>query len=104
MPFFGTTPFAAPGLGLIASAIMMGFGLWWLGLKASAARKAGEGYGDAADADPKAAADDPVLRERATTARDFDPAEIGHGASAPPACRRSGVPGCRWSSSSSSTS
>ena len=25
MPFFGTTPFAAPGLGLIASAIMLGF-------------------------------------------------------------------------------
>jgi H+/gluconate symporter-like permease len=30
MPFFGTTPFAAPGLGLIASATMLGFGLWWL--------------------------------------------------------------------------
>ena len=26
MPFFGTTPFAAPGLGIIASAIMLGFG------------------------------------------------------------------------------
>ena len=31
MPFFGTTPFAAPGLGVIASLIMMGFGMWWLG-------------------------------------------------------------------------
>ena len=31
MPFFGTTPFAAPGLGIIAAAIMLGFGLWWLG-------------------------------------------------------------------------
>jgi H+/gluconate symporter-like permease len=30
MPFFGTTPFAAPGLGIIASVIMLGFGLWWL--------------------------------------------------------------------------
>ena len=30
MPFFGTTPFAAPGLGIIASAIMLGFGVWWL--------------------------------------------------------------------------
>ena len=28
MPFFGTTPFAAPGLGVIAAAIMLGFGLW----------------------------------------------------------------------------
>jgi H+/gluconate symporter-like permease len=27
MPFFGTTPFAAPGLGIIASIIMLGFGL-----------------------------------------------------------------------------
>jgi H+/gluconate symporter-like permease len=79
MPFFGTTPFAAPGLGLIASAIMLGFGLWWLGLKAKAAQKAGEPYG-ADDTDPKAAATDPLVRERASTARDFDPAEIGHGA------------------------
>jgi H+/gluconate symporter-like permease len=28
MPFFGTTPFAAPGLGLIVAAIMLGFGGW----------------------------------------------------------------------------
>jgi len=27
MPFFGTTPFAAPGLGVIAAAIMLAFGL-----------------------------------------------------------------------------
>jgi H+/gluconate symporter-like permease len=27
MPFFGTTPFAAPGLGILASLIMLGFGL-----------------------------------------------------------------------------
>ncbi len=32
MPFFGTTPFAAPGLGLIGSAIMLAFGLAWLSL------------------------------------------------------------------------
>src|SRR3954453_20508181 len=31
MPFFGTTPFAAPGLGVIASIIMLGLGLGWLG-------------------------------------------------------------------------
>jgi H+/gluconate symporter-like permease len=94
MPFFETTPFAAPGLGLIASAIMLGFGLWWLGLKASAAQKAGEGYGDRLDTDPKTAAADPVLRERATTARDFDPAEIGHGTvtAARPPIWRAGLP------------
>src|SRR5215475_5654923 len=66
MPFFGTTPFAAPGLGLIASAIMLAFGLWWLGRAESSARKAGEGYGAAADVSTKALADDQFIRERAT--------------------------------------
>ena len=41
MPFFGTTPFAAPGLGIIAAAIMLGFGLWWLNRAEGAARRAG---------------------------------------------------------------
>jgi H+/gluconate symporter-like permease len=31
MPFFGTTPFAAPGIGIVAGAIILTFGLWWLG-------------------------------------------------------------------------
>ena len=79
MPFFGTTPFAAPGLGIIASAIMLGFGLWWLARSEAAARRAGEGYGGGADADPHSVASDQIIRERATTAREFDPAEIGHG-------------------------
>nr|WP_310524650.1 GntP family permease [Polymorphobacter sp.] len=82
MPFFGTTPFAAPGLGLIASAIMLAFGLWWLGRQAGIAARNAEGYGDAADADMAAAAADPLVRERASTARDFDPAEMAHGAHA----------------------
>ena len=56
MPFFGTTPFAAPGLGIIAAAIMLGFGLWWLGRAEAAARRAGEGYGAGADAARRAAA------------------------------------------------
>lgn len=81
MPFFGTTPFAAPGLGLIASAIMLGFGLWWIGLKARAAKASGEGYGGS-DCDLQAVANDPLIRERASTARDFDPAEMAHGSSA----------------------
>jgi H+/gluconate symporter-like permease len=79
MPFFGTTPFAAPGLGIIASAIMLGFGLWWLTRCEAAARRANEGYGGGADIAPSAVADDPIIRERATTAREFDPAEIGRG-------------------------
>jgi H+/gluconate symporter-like permease len=80
MPFFGTTPFAAPGLGIIASIIMLGFGLWWLGRAEASARRAGEGFGNEVAADAAAAAaDDPIVRERATTAREFDPAEIRHG-------------------------
>ncbi len=78
MPFFGTTPFAAPGLGIIASLIMLGFGLWWLGRAEAAARRAGEGYGDILVA-PDAAADDLLVRERATTASSFDPVEMHHG-------------------------
>ncbi|WEK51810.1 MAG: GntP family permease [Candidatus Kaistia colombiensis] len=79
MPFFGTTPFAAPGLGIIASAIMLAFGLWWLGRAEARARNAGEGFGDADDV----AIDDALIRERATVAHEFDPAEIKHGAQSP---------------------
>jgi H+/gluconate symporter-like permease len=82
MPFFGTTPFAAPGLGILASAIMLGFGLWWLQRAEARARRVGEGFGKDDPASADAAADDPIIRERATTAREFDPAEIHHGAHA----------------------
>jgi len=79
MPFFGTTPFAAPGLGIIASAIMLGFGLWWLAFREAAARRSGEGYGAGANAAPADATEDLTVRERATVSREFDPAEIRHG-------------------------
>ncbi|SEH42856.1 GntP family permease [Tardiphaga sp. OK245] len=79
MPFFGTTPFAAPGLGIIASLIMLGIGLWWLLRAEKAARQANEGYGEELSIATSAAADDERLRGRATTAREFDPAEISHG-------------------------
>ncbi len=79
MPFFATTPFAAPGLGIIASMIMLGFGLWWLARAEAVARRAGEGYGAAAEGTATAVADDQFIRERATAAREFDPAEIPHG-------------------------
>jgi H+/gluconate symporter-like permease len=78
MPVFGTTAFAAPGLGLIATAIMFGFGMWWLRLQEGRARAAGEGFGDPTPADVDAAADDPLVRERASTAAAFDPAEVHH--------------------------
>jgi H+/gluconate symporter-like permease len=83
MPFFGTTPFAAPGLGALASVIMFGFGLWWLQREEAAAKGRGEGFGDGAPRSAEALAEDEVLRERATTAREFDPAEIVHGTAAP---------------------
>ncbi len=82
MPFFGTTPFAAPGLGIIASFIMFGFGLWWLMRAERAARLAGEGFGDVGGA-VESASENPAVRERATTSGTFDPAEIKHGHHSP---------------------
>lgn len=78
MPFFGTTPFAAPGLGVIAAAIMLGFGLWWLERESAIARRRGENFGDVVASSADAAADDPLVRERAIAAQGFDPAEIHH--------------------------
>ena len=48
MPYFGTTPFAAPGLGVITAAIMLGLGWAWLSRRA---RVLGPGYGEDAEAD-----------------------------------------------------
>ena len=45
MPFFGTTAFAAPGLGFIGGAIMLIGGMWWLNRRAQKAMQAGEDYG-----------------------------------------------------------
>ncbi|MCL4765122.1 MAG: GntP family permease [Hyphomicrobiaceae bacterium] len=86
MPFFGTTPFAAPGLGVIASVVMLAFGLWWLGRAEARARRTGEGFdsrspgivGPSGGAD-SIAVDDLTIRELASTAREFDPAEIYRG-------------------------
>ena len=85
MPFFGTIPVAAPGLGIIASAIMFAFGLWWLKRAEASAHKSGEGYGEDAEFGAGVASDDQFIRERATSSHEFDPAEIGHG-------KRSDVP------------
>ncbi|MCF3935246.1 GntP family permease [Acuticoccus sp. M5D2P5] len=72
MPFFGTTAFAAPGLGIIASVVMFGFGMWWLTHRSRRAAAAGEGYGEST----APVSDDVTVRELATTAREFDPKEI----------------------------
>ena len=50
MPFFHTTPFAAPGMGLLAGVFMLVTGMLWLNRRAASARAAGEGYGEHGDA------------------------------------------------------
>lgn len=81
MPFFGTTPFAAPGLGILAALVMLIFGLWWLARREAAARQIGEGFDNQAAA-PNTGNDvtqNPALRERMSTAREFDPSELHQG-------------------------
>ncbi len=60
MPFFATTAFAAPGLGIIAALIMFVLGTAWLNRRAKSARSAGEGYGNHVDSLPE---QDIVMRE-----------------------------------------
>ena len=50
MPYFGTSPFAAPGIGILAALIMFGAGQWWLTYRAKQARLKDEGYGAHDDA------------------------------------------------------
>jgi H+/gluconate symporter-like permease len=76
MPFFGTTTFAAPGLGLIASAVMLGMGLWWLERAVAAARRKGEVFEAGKPMPVREITRDRALRERASLASAFDPAEI----------------------------
>ncbi len=84
MPFFGTTAFAAPGLGIIAALIMLAFGMWWLNRRRAGALAMGEGYGEHDDAVPTA---DLMTREGAV--RDgYDIRELPMGTpgeAAPPA-------------------
>jgi len=49
MPYFGTTPYAAPGLGLLTGAVMLLLGWQWLERRA---RSLGPGYGAHDDATP----------------------------------------------------
>jgi H+/gluconate symporter-like permease len=81
MPFFGTTPFAAPGLGIIASIVMVAFGLWWLGRQEAGARRAGQGFETVGAGAPEAVREsgDELVRERAIVSQSFDPSEIEQG-------------------------
>ncbi|WP_363324500.1 GntP family permease [uncultured Roseibium sp.] len=72
MPYFGTTAFAAPGLGIIAAVIMFGLGMLWLNRRAGAALAAGEGYGNHDDGLPEP---DTVMRAQAQN-EGFDVNEI----------------------------
>ena len=59
MPYFGTTPFAAPILGTFAGLVMFFGGVAWLGMRAGAAAGRNEGFGDhpRTDADSALGAD-----------------------------------------------
>ena len=87
MPYFGTTAFAAPGIGLISSAIILVLGMWWLRHAEAKARRAGEGYTPRAVNNGASNGNgtgqkiaEPEIDERArgyaTTVGDFDPAEL----------------------------
>jgi H+/gluconate symporter-like permease len=58
MPYFGTTPFAAPGLGVITGLLMLGLGWAWLERRA---RALGPGYGAEPEAAPQNHATAPSL-------------------------------------------
>jgi H+/gluconate symporter-like permease len=73
MPYFGTTPFAAPGLGLIGGAVMGVLGALWLLRRARLAAAAGEGYGAEPDGPP---ALDRSVRPHAQ-GEGYDVAELG---------------------------
>lgn len=61
MPYFGTTPFAAPLLGLVAGVIMFAGGTLWLNRRKAAAMQRGEGYGDHKPTDADAVESDQPL-------------------------------------------
>ncbi|MFZ2651618.1 MAG: GntP family permease [Burkholderiaceae bacterium] len=80
MPYFGTTPFAAPGLGLIGGAVMLLLGAAWLMHRARHAAGSGEGYGAASDGPAQL---DRSVRPHAQ-GEGYDVAELGPQAGAAP--------------------
>ena len=82
MPFFNTTPFAAPGLGLLGGAVMLALGMLWLARRERAARRAGEGYGDDTQAAVPARPDKDV--RDVAQGEGFDVAEVEGGPPAGP--------------------
>ncbi len=76
IPFFRTNSFAAPGLGLIGSAIMLGLGMLRLNRQARLARDRGEGFASGTNPLPEAT--------DAKDAKDNVPTPSAWGAFAPP--------------------
>ncbi len=72
MPYFGTTPFAAPALGVVAAVVMAAVGYLWLNRRTAAARARGEGYGEVEGPEPALR----HIRNR-SQGEGFDLAEIG---------------------------
>ena len=83
MPYFGTTPFAAPWLGVLAALAMFLLGQGWLDRQAARARRAGEGYG-AHDDQPRKP--DRLMREHGS-GEGFDLSAL------PPESRPASLPG-----------
>jgi H+/gluconate symporter-like permease len=74
MPYFNTTPFAAPFLGIIAGAVMFSLGMLWLSYREKSARKKNEGFGSEHEEAGRPQADK-SLREYAQC-ENFDVMEI----------------------------
>ncbi|MCP1677125.1 H+/gluconate symporter-like permease [Natronocella acetinitrilica] len=72
MPYFGTSAFAAPGLGILTGLVMLILGQAWLNYRVKQAKSAGEGYGDHPDDAPQV---DKDLRER-SSGEGFDLMEL----------------------------
>lgn len=64
MQFFRTNAFAAPGLGCIGGAVMLGLGMLWLNSRVNRARRNGEGFGPVLPNDEIAGEPDPSTRIR----------------------------------------
>ena len=85
MPFFGTTPFAAPGLGIIAAVIMLGFGIVVARARGSGRaargrrirrRRAGDGHGRRRLAVSRARDDRECVRPRGDPSRPREPDNV----------------------------
>ncbi|WP_164101259.1 GntP family permease [Candidatus Laterigemmans baculatus] len=67
MPFFRTTAFAAPGLGMIGGLVMFVLGMLWLNVRVAQARERGEGFGPLLPSDKPASEDEESQDEALVT-------------------------------------